>query len=139
MNVPDSGSDLCIEESAPHLLCHELPSFEVSRAGLFGTNANPDSIGFFELWSSSFRGAEGPQASFIIPYQAFSVIFNLVCNYLIHGFSSAIKSFLSAWFNSSRSTLSDTCGAEKRDQFSNQEDLITPNKDKPSSDSSFLL
>ncbi|GKB68735.1 hypothetical protein Tco_0930147 [Tanacetum coccineum] len=56
---PYSGSDLCIEESAPaslvSVICHPV---EV-RAGCCLVADASDSLGFFELWSSSFgRGRD---------------------------------------------------------------------------------
>ncbi|GJZ01401.1 hypothetical protein Tco_0519362 [Tanacetum coccineum] len=56
LECSDSGSDLCIKESAPaslvSVICHPV---EV-RAGCCLEADASDSLGFFELWSSSFGG-----------------------------------------------------------------------------------
>ncbi|GKG46653.1 hypothetical protein Tco_0501499, partial [Tanacetum coccineum] len=56
LECPDSGSDLCIEESTPaslvSVICHPV---EVKDRCCLDGDAS-DSLGFCELWSSSFGG-----------------------------------------------------------------------------------
>ncbi|GJS99836.1 hypothetical protein Tco_0821006 [Tanacetum coccineum] len=55
-SVLDSGSDLCIEESAPASLVSVICYPVEERAGCCLEADASDSFGFFELWSSSFGG-----------------------------------------------------------------------------------
>ncbi|GJR84824.1 hypothetical protein Tco_0155609 [Tanacetum coccineum] len=111
----DSGSDLCIDESTLASLVSVSCYPVEERVGCCLEADASDSLGFFELWSSAFGGAEGPSSSSSLScFLLWSL--TLSTTSLSMASSSAIKASMRAWYR--RFLILDDSGPGKSEYFS---------------------